>query len=239
MYNLTLILVPSKNIRSLNSSVCETWNYYLDIKCIPAWVVLTVFQKMLSLSTPRAGWLGTVLMSWWEKDQIGLCNFSLPNRKCYGWYTVSPNLQRTLGGCGGCLWALWGHVHSSLHHSCTSNMQNGVFPYRCFCRTCSSNSGLVGSPSFCLCACLSAHSTKHRVLKSGSRARLASAQLVSPGSCGELALACIPLVMASPLEPESAFPTKHHHLLSFMLLCITVVEKHCFRLRVLFQSIMV
>lgn len=80
----------AKNIHSLNSSVCETWKCYcLDIKCIPAWVVLTVFQKMLSLSTPRTDCLGTVLVSW-EKYQVGLCNFSLSSRKCYGWYVFSP-----------------------------------------------------------------------------------------------------------------------------------------------------
>lgn len=124
-----------------------------------------------------------------------------------------------------------------------SKHAEGCVSLQVFCRTCGSTSGPVGSPSFCSCAHLPPHNTKHRMLTPGFRLQLASGHLVSPGSCGELILAYIPLTMTSTLEPESAFPAKHHHILSFMLLyftaCISLYMKHCFRLGVLFQSVMV
>lgn len=68
----------------------------------------------------------------------------------------------------------------------------------------------------------------------GSRSQLASAQPVSPGSSRELALACLPVVMAPSFELESAFPTS---IIAFALMLFNIIsvwEKHSFRMRVLF-----
>lgn len=220
-YNLTLILVLSKNICSLNSSVCENlkvllcgYQVYSSLgcaDCVPKNAFPQYTKNWLTEHSCHGGGntklACIILVCQTECVMAGM--LFLP-------VEFLSLLQRALGGCGGCLWAVCSHLHSFPHHSHTANMQKkGMFPYRCFCITCSRNSRLVGSPSFCPCAHLPAHNTKHRVFTPGFRAQLASACLVSPGSHEELVLACIPLVMASTLEPESAFATEHHNIFVF------------------------
>lgn len=113
--------------------------------------------------------------------------------------------------------------------------ENGAFPLVCFCRICNSNSGVGCSPSFCRWPHLPTCHIKHRMLMAGFRSQLASAQPVSPGSSRELALACLSVVMALSFESESAFPTSTISFALTLFNVISVWEKHCFRMRVLFQ----
>lgn len=133
---------------------------------------------MLSLSTPRTDHLGTVFVSWWEKDQVGLCNFSLSNRKCNGWYAFSPSRISvslvTYREHLGVMVDVSGLCEATYIRPNTTHIQQtaeeGHVSLQVFLRACSSNSGLVGSPSFCSCAYFPAYNTKHRVLTPGCRA---------------------------------------------------------------------
>lgn len=87
-----------------------------------------------------------------------------------------------------------------------THKQNSALPHGGFCWTRNSESGRAGS--FCPCPLLPTHHIKHRVLTAGFGAQLAAAQPVSPESRGGLVLACVPVVMAPSLGPESAFPTR-------------------------------